>query len=377
MQSLTVKTSHEMLDKMMIFLKGEPLIGLIAGSLLYLMVWLFKHSAHLPWMLSMFLISAGTLIFLSASLQLSPPYGRFKIPGYTLLLALSILFGTQVFFVFTAGVGQHIGVIEIIQLLIAQFIFLSFYAGFAKVQSFNVSYQTLFIQTHFLRALLGAAMVQVILVMVLAEFTAGLFAYLNIPIIFYMVNSWLFWCLIPPITFGLMVKRLKQTTLKHADVTKWFNHQFFYTLLLLITLTYLLLIPLSPRSLAQTSGFFIILSVLNIFLFNGIYQTGQTPLPFKRWQMMATYLLFILSAAYALYILYLVGWNEPAKLWIPYDLLITYVMIICGYYIGYTLAIFAHHRGYLQGIKITNVVMALFIALAFNGIFWSHVLKLF
>ncbi|WP_051555116.1 pentapeptide repeat-containing protein [Legionella fairfieldensis] len=342
----------------MVFLR--PLLGLIQGLLVY---W-FSHADF---------SAAGTIGAIVAftfplfAFQLKLPSRETVLQGTGLLIIMGWIYGYAMYHLSRLGQDTMSPVVLIltIQCVISALILLVFYCVAMEEKRFYFPYQTLFSEAWQLVLKILLAKLLILLTWYFFTFAAQLFKLIHISIIADLVESPPFTFIMPFFLFGIAMTILHQyedILIKIRTVLLSFCY-FLYPLLVVISLNFLLVAPFSPVQFADFWYVTIALLLINLLLFNGIFQEGLTKSPYPRWFTLVIYILFFLMTVYAFYILkfplmeiYHYGFN-------PGDfLLLLLLLFLFAYHLSYSLAIFLSKKPWLDLIKKVNTIIALIIA---------------
>jgi hypothetical protein len=191
---------------------------------------------------------------------------------------------------------------------------------------------------------------------------------LNITWVYQFVKSEQFLFIVPSFLFGIAMTILHQQEdilAKLRNILLAFC-RFLYPILVVISLGFLLAIPFSSKPFASLWQTVIILSSLNILLFNGIYQAGLTKSPYSRWFTLLVYALFIVTTIYLFYSLkFPLLQMRQHGFYLEYFLLLLLPLFLFAYSLCYSLAILLSKQPWLSMVKSTNTILALIIALIY------------
>lgn len=356
----------------------RPTLGLLQGVIIYFLI----NQTHLG---QAGLIAAVVLFtFPLFALQLKLPEKENLLRGLAILVMMALVYSYTAYHL-TSDLAQTTN--PVTPILIAQtglslFIFFIFYCVLIEEKRFRFPYVSLFNQAWqiILKLILGQLLVY--LIWGLFVLAALLFQLLNISVVHDIMSSNPFFYIMPPLFFGIAMTILYQY---ESLLTKLRNIllafcQILYPIFVVINICFLIIIPFAHIQFANFWHIIILLSTLNIVLFNGIYQAGFDKAPYPTWFCLVIYLSLILSLIYSIYVLKFpwAGVGRPDQL-----LLLLSMVILALYNVFYVLAIFCSRKPWLNGIKISNTGLALltaivYLVLALTGIGnnLSHMLAL-
>lgn len=346
----------------MFFLR--PLLGLLQGLIIY---WVIKHT-HFT--------NAGTLCaiivltFPLLALQIKLPSPKTIVPGLAILIVMGLIYGYAAYHLISAMQASENFVTPIlaVQCVTSAFIVFVFYCVVIEEEQFHFPYSTLFSEAWqiLLKILLGQVLV--CLTWGLCVLASGLFKLLNISLISDIVFSDKFVHIMLPFFFGISMTILHQ----YEDIlTKLRNIllafcKFLYPIFVIISLSFLLVIPFANKNFADFWQVIIGLSILNILLFNGIFQAGFTASPYTRWFSLLIYASFIITTLYSFYVLKFPLTEMRHYGFKPGDfLLFLLLLFLFAYNLCYSLAIFLSPKPWLTMIKSVNTILAVVIALIY------------
>lgn len=338
----------------------RPLLGFIQGLLTYLLI----EQAHLSKATTAFV-----LVFFSVpllGLQVKLPSLK-KLPfALASLTALGLIYGYSAYRL--VNHQSDFTPILAFQCMISAFIVFVFYAVALEENKRDFPYSSLFTQAWQIVLKLTLGHFLVLLTWGLCFLAAVLFKLLNFHLVSDVVNSLLFIRVMPFFFFGLAMTILAQ---HEAILTKTRNLllafcQFLYPIFVMIGLSFLILIPFSSKAFTDYWQVIIFLSLINLFLFNGIYQAGLKTSPYSSWFTWFIYAFFLILSFYSLYIL-----QFPVKELSHYGLKpliflkLLIILLLTAYSLCYSLAIFISQKPWLDLIKQSNVYLALTLALIY------------
>ena len=348
----------------------RPLLGLTQGILLYFFI---EHLKNNPWFsayspkITPFFIAMS---FVLLSLQIKLPTKDTLKKGLSLLIAFAALYAATSYHLFTHL--NNASAILMIQLGFSAFIFFIFYCGIVEEGRLRFPYDTLFNQLWQVLLKLSLGKLLVLLTWGLCALAGTLFQLLSITTIQTFVKGPVFICVLLPFFFGISMEILNQ----HEDIlTKLRNIvlafcKWLYPLFTIINLCFLLTVPFTTPAFSNYWNIIIILEVIHLILFNGIFQNGPDKAPYSRWFCYIIYASLLITFGYSVYVLKFPLLNMAQDKY-SFFLLLS-LSILTLYYFLYTLAIIISRHAWLSFIKKANTFMALFIAVMYVGlaIFW-------
>ena len=346
----------------------RPALGLLQGCIVY---WLIFHS-HLSY--PSLAAAVVILTFPLFALQIKLPQKSTLVLGLSILAAMALIYGYAIyylvldlekltrFFVVTPTI--------IIQCAVSAFIFFVFYCVIIEEKRFSFPYATLFSEVWqvILKLLLGQLLVS--LTWGLCILAAILFEFLNISLIRSIIDTQEFLFIMPPFFFGIAMTILhneEHILTKLRNILLGFC-RFLYPLFVVISLSFMVIIPFSNQDFSSFWQITVLLSCINILLFNGVFQAGLDTPPFSPWFCKLIYASFIITLLYSLYILRFPWINMQEQGIHPnYILWFVFLLILALYLFCYSLAIFFSQKPWLSLIKRTNKGMALLVATLYLG----------
>lgn len=340
----------------------RPILGLLQGIVIYSVMY---HSS---------LSDTGkiaTIILLAFplfGLQLKLPQKDTWRLGVLILIIMAMIYAYVDYHLF---IDQALSPVLLSQSTVSAFIFFCFYCVVMEEKRMTFPYLTVFNEAWkvVLYIMLGQAFV--FLTWGLFHLAAFLFNLLNISIISTMINSHAFFYMVPPLLFGIAITILyeHQTILTKFRTILLAFCKGLYPLFVVINLGFLIAVPFAHKAFADFWQITILLSTINIVLFNGIYQAGFEKPPYPTWFCLLIYASMILLFGYTLYDLRFV-WPitnatglEPVAF-----LLMILLLILSTYHACYSLAIVFSKRPWLSMVKPVNTILALAIALLYLGL---------
>ncbi len=233
---------------------------------------------------------------------------------------------------------------------------------------FNEAWKTI------LKLLLGTLFS--LLIWGLFSFAAMLSDILTIQVIHEMVYSSEFSWIMPPVFFGIAMFALdshEAILVKLRDILLVFC-RYLYPLAVVISLLFLFVAPFSPKSISEFWKMIPVICSLNIVLFNGVFQAGQSKSPYATWFTPLIGASFIVMSVYSLYILrFPVSQAIEHGLDARHFLLIEALIILALYNIGYSAAWISNKEPWLGLVKHTNKYLALMMAVIYliQGLFMT------
>ena len=344
----------------------RPILGLLQGSIIYFLIY------HLSLQHINMLFTAFILIFPLFALQIKLPEKN------TFFFALKILIPMTLIYGFT---GYHLAkelasnvpyttnwatyYLLSIQCCASGYIIFVFYCTAIREKRLFFPYTTLFDEAWqvILKLFFGAILVY--LTWGLFLLAAQLFILIGLPLILDIVISKAFICIMLPCFFGVAMTILEEN---EGILTKMRNIllafcKFLYPIFVVFSVIFLVAIPFSSTKFGDIWLVSVLLNLLNIVLFNGIFQAGFDEPPYSRWFCRLIYTSMLLTCFYSLYVL-----QFPWEVMRHYGfkssafLLQVLVIILALYLLCYCFAIFFSKKPWLSMIKISNTSLALIVA---------------
>lgn len=343
----------------MLFIR--PALGLLQGTIIY---WLLKYTPFSSEGMACALI---VLTFPLFALQVKLPRPNAWGLALRILIPMALVYGYVAYYLFMTLLDyqDHITSWLAIQMLVSAFLFFIFYCAVIEENAFVLPYGTLFHEAWqvIIKILLGQILVT--LTLGLCWLAGMLFNLLNITLVQEIVTSEAFFYVMPSFFFGMAMALL----FEYEDIITKFRNivlafcQFLYPLFVVISLSFLLLIPFSNKPFVSFWEIIISLCCINIFLFNGIYQDGKTTPPYLAWFRGLIYALMILLLGYSVYILHyplntMQRYGFKAEVFLEF----IFLSLLALYHFAYTAAIFFSKRAWLGGIMFNNTAIALLMA---------------
>lgn len=347
----------------MLFLR--PLLGLVQGLITYGLI------QYQP--LSM----AGTIYILILiafplfALQIKLPSRKILPQALIALFVIALVYGYVAYSLLNEishFSANYLPPILATQCLLSVFIVFVFYCVFIEEERFAFPYPTLFSETWqiILKLILGQIFVS--LTWALCVFAGILFKLLNISVVSNIVGSLEFLSIMLPFFFGIAMMILHQ----YEDILTRLRNillafcQFLYPIFVVISLSFLIVLPFAGKVFADFWQIIILLSVFNLMLFNGIFQAGLTPSPYPRWFLLVIYTFFLVLTGYSFYILKFPITNTISYGLKPDDfLLFVLLLILASYHLCYSFAVFFSKKTWLSMIKPSNTILAVIVALIY------------
>lgn len=347
----------------------RPTLGFAQGCIIYYLLF------HTRFDLVYILVAAFVLTFPLLSLQLKLPARNSLYFALTILIPITVIYGLAGFslakqLVLSQSYTKEWLTIYLLSLqcAISGFIVFVFYCTALHERRLVFPYSTLFHEAWqvLLKLLFGVFLVQ--LTWGLCFLAAHLFHLLAIQFVLNIVQSKAFHYIMLPCFFGMAMTVLEE----YDDVlTKMRNIllafcKFLYPLFVVMSLSFLLVIPFSSKKFADIWMVSPLMSLINIFLYNGIFQAGLIQPPYSRWFRKIIYVTMLLLVIYALYVLQFpweVIHNYGFKTYA--FLLEIFIIILAGYQLNYCLAIFFSKTPWMSLVKCSNTIMALFVAILY------------
>ncbi|KTC86003.1 MULTISPECIES: pentapeptide repeat-containing protein [Legionella] len=342
----------------------RPLLGLIQGVAAYFII----TKAHLS--------IAGTVCALIVftfpllALQIKLPSKKTLFLGLTILILMGLIYGFAAYHLMETlqTSSGFLAFLLAVQCGVSLFIFFVFYCVIVEEGDFHFPYSSLFSESWQILLKLFFAKLLVSLTWGLFILAAKLFELLNITIISNLVFSKPFTYILPPLFFGVAMAILyhfEDILTKLRNILLAFC-QFLYPIFVVISLSFLLILPFAHKDFADFWLVIVGLSIINILLFNGIFQASSTQSPYPRWFSIVVYASFILITIYSFYILKfplleIQNYGFKPQVFLLFLLL----AFIFAYHFWYSLAIFFSSKPWLSMIKNANTIMAFVIGLIY------------
>ena len=339
----------------------RPILGLLQGIVIYLLI-NYTHLSNAGLVCSVILLT-----FPLFALQIKLPTAETLPMGLGMIMVMAMVYSYIAYYLVNALEvnGNLIAPILGMQCIASAFIFYVFYCVAIEEKRFSFPYISLFNEAWrvVLKLLLGQLLVTLIWGLFLLA--GQLFTLLNINFVQNVVLSASFFYIMPPLFFGIAMAILHQ----YEDLlTKLRNIllvfcKILYPLFVVINVCFLIAVPFAHIEFNTFWPTIILLSGINIVLFNGIYQAGFDSSPYPKWFSALIYLSLIITMIYSLYILKFPWENSTHQ---PDQLLIIISLTILALYnVFYVLAIFLSRKPWLSLIKITNTSLALLTAIVY------------
>ncbi|WP_172838947.1 pentapeptide repeat-containing protein [Legionella micdadei] len=342
----------------------RPILGFTQGLIVYL---LFTQ-AHLS--------GAGTLFALIAlnfplwGLQIKLPNKKMVALGIGILISMGLIYGYAVYHLINLmhASSSYLPSLLAFQCALSAFILFVFYCVLMEEGRFHFPYLTLF--SEFWQIILKVFLGQLLVYLTWALFilAAKLFELLGIFLISNWVFSKPFIYIMPSFFFGIamtILYRYEDILTKLRNILLAFC-RFLYPIFVVISLSFLLVIPFAHKIFADFWPVIVGLSIANILLFNGIFQAGFTQAPYARWFSILIYASLIIITLYSFYIL-----RFPLSDMKNYGfkpevfLLLLLLLFLFTYHLCYSLAVFFSKKPWLSMIRHANTVIALVIAITY------------
>ena len=342
----------------------RPALGLLQGCIIYL---LFNLSAFsIPGKVSL----AFLLTFPLFALQIKLPKKSTVSLALSLLVALSMVFSLYAYYLLGSitTINNMFTTLIAVQCSISAFIFYIFYCVAAEEGRISFCYSALFRESWQVILKLFFGNLLVLLICKLFSLAAMLFIAINIDVIHQIVISNEFFYIMIPFFFGISMTILSD----HEDILTQFRDillafcKLLYPIFVVISLSFLLISPFTDIPYEKSWMFVPLLSIINILLFNGIYQGGLDKAPYSSILCKLIYANIFISFGFSIYLLKF-PFDSIHSLGLKPEsfLIITYLMIIALYNLDYCLAVLFSKKPWLSMLKILNTIMALFIATLF------------
>lgn len=342
----------------------RPALGLLQGLIVY---YLFTRAQ----LTDATLVSALIILtFPLFALQVKLPSKDTVVMGISFLIVMALVYGYAGYHLLFSekGVANPLAPVLATQCVVSAFIIFVFYCVAMQEKRLVFPYITLFSEAWQIVLKLFLGQILVTLTWGLFWLAALLFDLIGIPFVRTFVDSKEFLFIMPPLFFGIAM-----TILHHYEdiLTKFRNIllafcQFLYPIFVIISLCFLFAIPFSHRAFSGFWQIIAIVSIINIILFNGIFQAGFDKPPYSAWFCKLIYLSIIMTFGYSLYVLrfpltsmYEHGFEADAFL------SMTLLVFLTLYNFCYSLAIFFSKKPWLSMVKICNTLLALLIAILY------------
>ena len=343
----------------------RPALGLLQG---FIILWLLNVS---PLGIPGTVTAAIVLTFPLFALQVKLPKRSSLLIGLGILFTMAVVYGYTYYHLCIALENLNaLAAILTVQCSISAFIFFIFYCVAVEEQGFHFPYATLFSEAWQVVLKLFFGKVLVIALWGLCVLASLLFRLLDISIIHDIVTSKPFLCLMTPFFFGIAMTMLHQ----YEDVLTTCRNillafcRILYPVLAIISIIFLVILPFASTDFAGFWQIIILLSLLNLVLFNGIYQSGLDTPPYSQTVCIVIYTSIVLNLLYSLYILKfpweLLNGTEGTAAFV----LLSSLVILALYNLSYTLAIFLSPKPWLSLIKTSNKSLALLLASMYLGL---------
>lgn len=343
----------------------RPALGLTQGLIIYCL--------HSRLNLSLPLL-AGTLVLITFPLfamQIKLSSLKALPLGLSWLLAMGLIYGYSAYSLTAHAIFSENYLYPILgtHCLLSAFILFIFYCVAVEEGKLSFPYACLFSEFWQVIIKLFLGGILVILTWGLFFLAGNLFEQVNIVVIENIISSNAFHLIMPPLFFGIAMAILheyEQVMTKFRDILLAFC-KFLYPIYVVICLSFLWVVPFAARSFENYWGIVVFLNLLNVILFNGIYQGGQAKKPYVKWFRGIIYVLLLTLTLYSIYII-----RYPALEIRQYGLkpleflLLIGLSIIALYNIGYSLSVFVSRPStWLNFVKTVNIATALLIALIY------------
>jgi hypothetical protein len=339
----------------------RPTLGLIAGCIVYYLSLLY----HEGLMASQLLPLSIALTFPLFALQIKAPKKNW-LQGLIILIAMGLVYAWVLHGLIAdqGNVTSMLNPILIGQCTISAFIFFIFYCTIMEEGAFIAPYVTLFSQAWQVILKVSLAKILILLTMGLFFLAAMLFEQLNILTIREIVISSAFTYIMPALLFGVamtLLHRCEDIITKLRNIVLAFS-RFLYPIVVIISIGFLLAIPFAEKPFARFWELTVLLNVISLVLFNGIFQGGVEKAPYPRWFCGLIYVFFFLQLFYSIDVLQY-PWNGVLLQHDPVSLLFLIALAFLALYNAcYTVAIFSSKKSWLNLIQPANTFIALLIA---------------
>ena len=354
----------------------RPALGLLQGIIIY---WLMKHT---PFSFAGMMSAAIVLTFPLFALQVKLPEKNTLALGLRMLAVMAVIYGYAAYHLLNELAHSATMVTPILatQCAASAFIFFIFYCVAIEEKRFAFPYTTLFSEAWQVILKLSLGKILVLLTWGLFWLGAVLFELLNISFLKQIVNSTEFVFIMLPCFFGVAMVILHEhegLLTKLRNILLAFCH-FLYPLFIVINLSFLLTIPFANKVFSELWEMTVPLNILNILLFNGIYQGGLDKPPYASWFCKLLYASMIMTFVYSLYILKF-PWQTMRDYGFKPDsfLLLFNLSILAIYNTSHCVAIFFNKKPWLCRVKTSNTRLAILIALLYlmMAMPWFHLSK--
>ncbi|MFY7698483.1 MAG: pentapeptide repeat-containing protein [Legionella sp.] len=357
----------------------RPIVGLIQGIIIYYFLYCNQLSDEIK--------LAGLVItsFPLFALQLKLPNKNNWLLAITLLIPMAIAYSYAALYLLTvtAILDNYVATLLAGQCVISAFIVTIFYCVSMDDHQYSPSsvYAMLFHQTWeiILKIVLGSLLLSFF--WGLSALAALLFEILDITFISRIISSKEFYSITPTVVFGMgmsilnekefILYRFRQIILAFCKLA--------YPIYVIITTSFLLLFPFSSQTLADFWPLIILLNIVNIILFNNIFQEGLNQQPYRPWFANIICLCLLLSGGYSLYILKFAKYQLLDHDLTPSHLLIAIALALNALYgLGYIVAIFINNKPWMNLVKSINISLAILIACLYLGLSlpWLNIVTL-
>jgi len=342
----------------------RPALGLLQGCIIYL---LFNFTNfNIPSKVSL----AFLLTFPLFALQIKLPKKNTMGLALSILAALTIVFSLYAYYLLNSltSIESFFTTLVAVQCSISAFIFYIFYCVAAEEGRISFCYSALFSESWQVILKLFFGNLLVLLICKLFSLAALLFISINMDIIHQIVISNEFFYIMIPFFFGISMTILSD----HEDILTQFRDillafcKVLYPIFIVISLSFLLISPFTNIPFVEFWKIMPFLSLINILLFNGIYQGGLDKAPYSPILCKLIYANMFIAFGFSLYLLkFPLATVHSLGLKPDSFLIITYLSIIAIYHLFYCLAVLFSKKPWLSMLKILNTIMALFIATLF------------
>ena len=347
----------------------RPMLGLLQGSIFYFLIY------HLSLRHVDMLFVAFVMIFPLFALQIKLPEKSTFFLALKILIPMTLVYGFTGYYLadalasnvpYTTNWATYY--LLAFQCCVSGFIIFVFYCTAMREKRLFFPYTTLFDEAWqvILKLFFGAILVY--LTWGLFSIAAYLFILIGLPVLLDIVRSKAFVCIMLPCFFGIAMTILEEN---EGILTKMRNIllafcKFLYPIFVVISVIFLAVIPFSSTKFSDIWLVSVLLSLLNIVLFNGIFQAGFDEPPYSRWFCRLIYTSMLLICFYSLYVV-----QFPWEVMRHYGfkssafLLQVFVIILALYQLCYCFAISFSKRPWLSMVKVSNTSLALIVALLY------------